>query len=472
MRRAIADQASTQDVSFTTPDDVGRLNIHIAREPTMAEQTGRETATTNREWRDAWRIDVDADPYDLPLDRLNPAHGDLFEANKALRYFERLRAEAPVHYCADSQFGPYWSVTKFDDVKAVDQNHELFSSDIRNGGIRLGGRRLEGEPDPTFYLPMFIMQDPPTHDEQRKVIAPMFAPRHLHTLQELIRERAGKILDQLPVGEEFNWVKHVSVELTGQMLATLFDVPQEDRHKLIHWSDTVERIGDPRYFETPQQAFQELWKCWEYFDAVWKERAQRNEPGQDLISFLVHGESTRNMPPNEFLGNVLLLIVGGNDTTRNSISGGVLALNEHPEQYALLKHDPGVIPGMVQEIIRWQSPVAHMCRTAMADTEIRGQKIRKWDKIAIWYVSGNRDEERIPRANEFLIDRADNRHHVSFGFGIHRCVGNRLAEMQLRTVWEEIVKRFSHVEVVGEPKYLNSSFIRGITDLPVRVHAR
>ncbi len=427
---------------------------------------------TNKDWRDAWRIDVKQDPHSIPLPKLNPAHGDLFEANAALPYFERLRAEAPVHYCEDSQFGPYWSITKFDDIKYVDSNHDLFSSDIRNGGIRLGGRPLEGEPDPMFYLPMFIMEDPPKHDDQRKVIAPMFTPRHLQTLETLIRERAGKILDALPVGEDFNWVRHVSVELTGQMLATLFDIPQEDRHLLIHWSDTVERIGDPDYFETPQEAFQELWKCWQYFDAVWKERIKRNEPGQDLISFLVHGESTKNMAPNEFLGNMLLLIVGGNDTTRNSISGGVLALNQFPSEYEKLRRDPGLIPNMVAEIIRFQSPVAHMCRTAMADTEIRGQKIKKFDKVAMWYVSGNRDEEAIPNANSLVIDRANARQHLSFGFGIHRCVGNRLAEMQLKTIWEEVTKRFSKVEVVGEPKYLNSSFIRGITDLPVRVHPR
>ncbi len=436
----------------------------------MSESERRFTYENNQKWREAWRIDVTQDPRSIPLEALNPAHGDLFEANAALPYFERLRAEAPVHYCADSQFGPYWSITKFDDIKYVDSNHELFSSDIRNGGIRLGGRPLEGEPDPMFYLPMFIMEDPPKHDDQRKVIAPMFSPRHLQTLELLIRERAGKILDNLPVGEEFNWVRSVSVELTGQMLATLFDIPQEDRHLLIHWSDTVERIGDPNYFETPQQAFAELWKCWEYFDAVWKERVKRNEPGQDLISFLVHGESTKNMPPNEFLGNMLLLIVGGNDTTRNSISGGVLALNQFPEEFDKVKRDHSLIPGMVSEIVRYQSPVAHMCRTAMADTEIRGQKIKKFDKVAMWYVSGNRDEDVIPNANDLVIDRPNARQHLSFGFGIHRCVGNRLAEMQLKTIWEEVLKRFSHVEVVGEPKFLNSSFIRGITELPVKVH--
>ncbi len=431
-----------------------------------------ETETSNAEIRERWRLADDADPAGMPLAELDPGNSNWFQAHKELAVFERLRAEDPVHFTADSQFGPYWSVTRFDDVKYVDTHQQIFSSDIMNGGIRLGGRPMEEAPDGLFHLPMFIMQDQPVHDQQRKVVAPMFTPTRLAALGNMIRQRAGDILDKLPRGEPFNWVREVSVELTGRMLATLFDVPQEDRHLLIHWSDTVERIGDPDYFDTPADGFNEIWKCFEYFNGIWQQRQQASEPGEDLISFMAHGESTRNMPPNEFLGNVLLLIVGGNDTTRNSITAGVQALNQFPGEYDKLRDRPELIPNMVPEIIRWQSPVAHMCRTAMQDTVIGGREIKKWDKVAIWYVSGNRDLDHFDNPDELIIDRPRVREHLSFGYGIHRCLGNRLAEMQLTILWEEIMRRFEHIEVVGPAAYLNSSFIRGITELPVVVHDR
>ena len=176
--------------------------------------------------------------------------------------------------------------------------------------------------------------------------------------------------------------------------------------------------------------------------------------------------------PMELLGNLMLLIVGGNDTTRNSISGGVYFLNKFPEEYDKLRANPDLITNMVSEIIRYQTPLAHMRRIALEDFELGGKTIRKGDKVVMWYCSGNRDEEVIEDPDEFRIDRERARHHVSFGFGIHRCMGNRVAEMQLRILWEEIMKRFERIEVTGEPERVQSNFVTGYTKLPVRLHAR
>jgi len=232
----------------------------------------------------------------------------------------------------------------------------------------------------------------------------------------------------------------------------------------------IKNLGDPDYFETPEEGFQELFNCLAYFTEYYEAR-KKEPPKFDLISLLAHDPSTQNMTPQELLGNVILLIVGGNDTTRNSISGGVLALNRNPSEYEKLLQNPDLISKMVPEIIRYQTPLAHMARTAVADAELGGKQIKKGDRVAMWYISGNRDASHLERPDDFIIDRPNPRNHMSFGYGIHRCVGNRLAEMQLRVVWEEILKRFSRVEVTGEPTYVNSSFIHGIRELPVTLRA-
>ncbi len=405
------------------------------------------------------------DPYSVPIEDFDLSNPHLFQQDAHWGYFERLRREDPVHYCRESRFGPYWSVTRFNDILYVDRHHEIYSS---RGSITLGVP-VRVPREKRMNTPMFIAMDPPRHDVQRAAVQPVVEPRNLRALEGTIRERAGRILDSLPENETFNWVDLVSIELTTQMLATLFDFPFEERKKLTRWSDVA--TGSPRtgVVDTHEQRVEELHECLAYFTRLWNERVNR-PPANDLISMLAHGEDTRHMKPMEFLGNLLLLIVGGNDTTRNSISGGVLALNLFPGEYEKLRADPGLIPNMTSEIIRWQTPLAYMRRTAVEDTELGGKRIAAGDAVLMWYVSGNRDEEAIENPDRFLIDRRKARHHLSFGFGIHRCMGNRLAEMQLRVLWEEIMQRFRFIEVVGEPVRTLSAFVKGYTSLPVRVH--
>ena len=401
------------------------------------------------------------DPYSIPLDEFDMSQPKLYQTDTVGPFFERLRKEDPVNYCKSSLFGPYWSVTKYKDIMAVESAADIFSSDK--------SITLQDAPD-DMPIEMFIAMDAPKHDEQRKVVQPAVMPANLAILEPLIRERICGILDTLPVNETFNWVEKVSVELTTQMLATLFDFPFEERSKLTFWSDAVTAIPGPdAIVKTEAEKLAAMGECLQYFSEVWKERAASDTPGNDLISMLAHAEATKNMPTMEFLGNLLLLIIGGNDTTRNSLSGGVVMLNENPEEYKKLRDNPGLIPKMIPEIIRCQTPVVSMRRTATQDTILGGKKIRKGDKVMMWYVSGNRDEEAIENADQFIIDREKPRQHLSFGFGIHRCMGNRLAEMQLRVTWEEVMKRFEKVEVVGKPERTFSALIRGFTDVPVQL---
>ncbi len=402
--------------------------------------------------------------YAQPLETLNPAQPALFEADAVLPYFERLRAEDPVHYTAESDYGPYWSITKYNDIMAVDTNHQVFSSDYMKGGITISGGQENFEP-----LPMFIAMDPPRHDVQRKAVSPAVAPSALAQMAPQIRERAAGILDGLPIGEEFDWVDLVSKELTAMTLATLFGAPQEDRRKITYWSDVVTAIPAPGgLVETFEQKMEIFGEYSAYFNNLWNEKVNA-EPVGDLISMLAHHPETRNMEPREYFGNVVLLTVGGNDTTRNSISGSILALNQNPDQFAKLRGDTSLIPSMVSETIRWQTPLAHMRRTANRDIEFQGKKIREGDKVVMWYISGNRDDEVIERPNDYIIDRERPRQHISFGFGIHRCVGNRLAELQLTIIWEEILKRFPEIIVIGEPKRSYSTFVRGYESMKVLI---
>jgi cytochrome P450 len=419
-------------------------------QPPMTEQTAlhlaRERAAT------------------IPLEEIDVSDPELFRQGVALPYFERLRRDAPIHWQPAGRFGAFWSVTRYHDIMAVDTNHADFSSDWRRGGISIV------DLPPQRQLPMFIAMDPPRHDEERRAVAPIVAPANLARLSGTIREHVRDILDHLPRGEPFDWVERVSVELTTRMLATLFDFPFEQRRLLTHWSNVATYTPPESKPESWAWRDGELRACLEAFTRLWNERVNA-PPSPDLVSMLAHSPATRRMTPEEYLGNLLLLIVGGNDTTRNSISGGLLFLHRNPGEWAKLRANPTLVPGAVSEIVRYQTPLAHMRRTAVRDVELGGRRIREGDKVVMWYVSGNRDAAVIDNPDAFLVDRARPRQHLSFGFGIHRCVGNRLAEMQLAILLEETLARDLRVEVIGEPERVPSSFVNGYRHLAARVEA-
>ena len=407
----------------------------------------------------------------LALEDIDVSNPFLYRQGQWRAYFKRLRDEAPVHYQKNSPFGPFWSVTRFEDILFVDKSHDLFSAEPQI---------ILGDPPEGLSVEMFIAMDPPKHDVQRSSVQGVVAPKNLKEMEGLIRSRTGDVLDSLPTDKPFNWVPAVSKELTGRMLATLLDFPYEERHKLVEWSDRMAGAASATggEFADENAMFDDAADMARSFSRLWRDkearRAAGEEPGFDLISLLQSNKETKDLinRPMEFIGNLTLLIVGGNDTTRNSMSGGLVAMNEFPREFEKLKAKPELIPNMVSEIIRWQTPLAYMRRIAKQDVELGGQTIKKGDRVVMWYASGNQDDEVIENPERMIVDRANARQHLSFGFGLHRCMGNRLAEMQLRIVWEEIMNRFDKIEVIGEPERIYSSFVKGYSTMSVILHSK
>ncbi len=402
-------------------------------------------------------------PADVQVDPLDVSRAELYRDDRWQAPFARLRAEAPVHYCEHSDYGPYWSISTYKPIVEVESLPELYSSEI--GGITLA----DFIPERDVRMPMFIARDRPVHTAQRRTVAPAFTPSEMTRMSDDIRQRTAELLDGLPWNTRFDWVDTVSIELTTQMLAILFDFPWEDRRKLTFWSDWAGDIELIKNEEMRKQRLGHMYECGAYFQQLWNGKVGKPQT-PDLISMMIHSDAMSHMDHFEFIGNLILLIVGGNDTTRNTMSALAYGLDRFPDSRAKLEADPALIPNATQEIIRWQTPLAHMRRTATRDTELMGRTIREGDKLALWYLSANRDESVFgPDADAIVVDRPNARRHLAFGHGIHRCVGARLAEMQIGILLEEMAKRRMRVNVVGEPTRVAACFVHGYRQLPVEI---
>ena len=402
------------------------------------------------------------------------SRSDIYAENSWHPVFREMREAGPLHYIPESPYGPYWAVVGHKAIQHIEALPEVFSSSWEYGGITILNRLSEEELaeagiEERRELPMFIAMDRPEHTGQRRTVAPKFTPSGMAEMEGEIRQRTGELLDRLPRGETFDWVDKVSIELTTGMLAILFGFPWKDRRLLTFWSDWAgdTELASVRALDQMRWGF--LHEMAAYFQSLWAERMRDEEPGDDLISMMIHSEAMNRMRPEEFMGNLVLLIVGGNDTTRNSMSGIIYQLDKNPDQRALFEARPALIPNAVQEILRLQTPLAHMRRTCTEDTEVFGQKISKGDKVVLWYLSANRDEQVFENPDQLDIERENARRHIAFGYGIHRCVGARLAELQLKILLEEMHRRRMRVEVVGAVERVRANFVHGFRKLEVRL---
>lgn len=400
-----------------------------------------------------------------PLDEIDVSRSHLWSDGSAPAVLARLRAEEPVHYCRQSLFGPYWSITRHADIAPIELRPAIFSSSHELGGITLF--LDEGSP-PEYLLPMFIASDGMDHRRQRRTVAPAFGPAEMERLTKAVHARTETLVDSLPIADVFDWMDRVAIELTTQMLAILFDFPWEERRQLTGWSDWAGEIDAVSDESRNGRRMEALRGCARYFLRLRRERRAAGE-GHDLVSRMLASSAMGTLTPQQYFGNLMLLIIGGNDTTRNAVGAMPVVNRRFGAEWRKIAARPGLIANAAQELIRWQTPIAHMRRTATCEFEIGGRTIRPGDKVVMWYLSANRDEEMFPDADRFIADRANAKRHLAFGAGVHRCVGARLAHLQVATLMEVLVERGLMPVQSGEAERVPSSFVHGFRRLPARL---
>ena len=397
---------------------------------------------------------------------MHAANLDIFDPDRYVASvphdaFRVLRREAPVFRHPEPNGPGFWAITKHRDVFSVSTDPKTFSSASRGAMLV--------DPDEQQLQSMQLMMlnmDPPRHTKLRNIVSKGFTPRIIARLEHEIRAVTTRLIDKIAPRGACDFVTEVAADLPLQVIAAMIGIPPEDQHKIFDWSNRMIGFDDPEYRTTFEDGIVAATEMYAYANEL--ALARRREPQDDLVSVLMAAEvDGERLTELEFDVFFLLLSVAGNETTRNLLSGGLLALVEHPEERQKLIADPSRIPSGVEELLRWVSPVMHFRRTATRDTEIRGTKIREGEKVVVYYISANRDEEVFPDAFRFDVTRRPNE-HLAFGIGTHFCLGASLARLEIRVLFEELLRRLPDIELAAPPRRLRSNFINGIKEMQIR----
>jgi cholest-4-en-3-one 26-monooxygenase len=395
------------------------------------------------------------------LSRMDVYDLDTYQRGIPNDAFGSLRKDSPVYFNAEPGGPGFWAVTKYEDVVTISKDPKTFSS-------ARGGTNITDYPPEELSIVQLLMvnMDPPRHNKFRNLVSKGFTPRMIAALEPSIRASAKLVVDRVAQLGECDFVRSIAAELPLIIIADLLGVPQDDRGKVFDWSNRLIGFDDPEFQTSLADGKIAAAELWGYANQLGNQR--REKPAQDLTSMLVHGSvDGEKLTEMEFDTFFLMLAVAGNETTRNAITGGMLALMQHPEQRQRLIDDPTLIPSAVEEILRWVTPVIHFRRTATRDLTLRGQAIREGDKLVIFYSSANRDESVFADPFKFDVGRTPNE-HLAFGVGQHFCLGSSLARLELRVIFEELLRRLPDISPAGEARRLRSNFINGIKTMPVR----